>query len=171
MRGFTLFESLIVLLILSVLLLMTIPTWQHRHERFILEKEQKQLYLFFRHIQSQVESSNNIWLLIVNRDLNHQKWCISAQIKHEKVCDCLQPYSCEKELMANIYYPLFPKEIMIFSKNYFPYEITRFSGVRNTIQTTCFLLQAGQERVLFSFFNVGSIKIKEANSLSACGVN
>lgn len=169
MKGFTLFELLIVLLILSVSTLMVLPIWDKNHEKFILEKEQKQLYLFFRYVQSRVENSGNVWLLIVNRDLINKKWCISAQIRHEKVCDCLQPSFCEKDLMVNIYLPLFPQKTMIISKNYFPNEVVRFSGVRNTIQSDCFLLQSGQERVLFSFFNVGSIKVKDTSSLSACG--
>lgn len=58
---------------------------------------------------------------------------------------------------------------MIISKNYYPKEMARLSGIRNTVQSDCFLLQAGDKRTLFSFFNVGSLKLKDISSLSACG--
>ncbi|EGY33602.1 type II secretory pathway, pseudopilin [Aggregatibacter actinomycetemcomitans serotype e str. SC1083] len=45
---------------------------------------------------------------------------------------------------------------------------TRLSGIRNTASTTCFVLQANQQRTLFSFFNVSSLKLKGNQSLSAC---
>nr|WP_233118565.1 hypothetical protein [Aggregatibacter actinomycetemcomitans] len=53
-------------------------------------------------------------------------------------------------------------------KRYYPLEFTRLSGIRNTASTTCFVLQANQQRTLFSFFNVGSLKLKDNQSLSAC---
>ncbi len=169
MKGFTLLESLIVLLISSMLLLTALPVWQRNQEQWLLGKEQQRLYLFFRTIQRRVENSNQVWFLVANRDLTSQKWCIAAQVKSEKICNCLQPHLCPEELMANIYQPLFPTQTMISSKHYFPQEIARFSGIRNTIQADCFLLQAGQAKTLFSFFNVGSLKLKQGNSLSACG--
>ncbi|WP_410680849.1 prepilin-type N-terminal cleavage/methylation domain-containing protein [Avibacterium paragallinarum] len=168
-KGFTLLESLISLLILSILLLMALPIWQQNHNEAVLEKEQHRLYLFLRYIQSRVENSNDIWFLVANRDLLSKKWCISAQIKQDKICNCLQPQYCSNELMVNIYTPIFPQETMIISKNYYPKEMARLSGIRNTVQSDCFLLQAGDKRTLFSFFNVGSLKLKDISSLSACG--
>ncbi|MCW9717200.1 MULTISPECIES: prepilin-type N-terminal cleavage/methylation domain-containing protein [unclassified Avibacterium] len=169
MKGFTLLESLIVLLISSLLLLMALPVWQQHQEQWLLGKEQQRLYLFLRTIQRRVENSNQVWFLVANRELVSQKWCIVAQVKSKKICNCLQPHLCAEELMANIYQPLFPTKTMISSKHYFPQEMARISGIRNTIQSDCFLLQAGQVKTLFSFFNVGSLKLKPANSLSACG--
>ena len=52
--------------------------------------------------------------------------------------------------------------------NIYPKEITRFYGARNTSVTRCFILQAENERTLFSFFNVGSIRLKTNEAASAC---
>ena len=52
---------------------------------------------------------------------------------------------------------------MIQSHHIYPKEITRFDGIRNTIVTRCFILQAENERTLFLFFNVGSIRLKPIN--------
>ena len=57
---------------------------------------------------------------------------------------------------------------MLISKRYYPLELTRLSGIRNTASTACFVLQANSQRTLFSFFNVGSLKLKDNQSLSAC---
>jgi len=44
----------------------------------------------------------------------------------------------------------------------------KFNGARNTMETNCFMLQAEEHRTLFSFFNVGSIKLKSDQAASAC---
>ena len=43
---------------------------------------------------------------------------------------------------------------MIQSHHIYPKEITRFDGIRNTIVTRCFILQAENERTLFFFFSM-----------------
>lgn len=57
---------------------------------------------------------------------------------------------------------------MLISKRYYPTEMTRLSGIRDTASSTCFVLQADNSRTLFSFFNVGSLKLKDYQSASAC---
>ncbi|PJG83472.1 prepilin-type N-terminal cleavage/methylation domain-containing protein [Caviibacterium pharyngocola] len=168
MKGFTLTEMLIVLLIISLLSMLSLPLWQQTNTQMLLTKEQQKLYLFLRQIQARVENSNDVWLLLANRDMEQNKWCLGAQIKNDYLCDCLSPHHCPQEIAAQFYYPYFPEKTMLVSKSYYPKEITRLSGIRNTASTVCFVLQAEQNRTLFSFFNVGSLKVKDYQSLSAC---
>ena len=53
-KGFTLLESLIALLVISVLLTLALPTWQHYRQQSILQKEQQKLYIFLRKIHARV---------------------------------------------------------------------------------------------------------------------
>lgn len=167
-KGLTLFEMLISLLIISLLALFSLPIWQQTSNQIILSNEQQKLYLFLRQIQARVENSTDIWLLIPNRNLTQKKWCITAQIKYDKLCDCLNPIHCPKEASAYFYYPYFPQKTMLISKRYYPQEITRLSGIRDTASSTCFVLQSENSRTLFSFFNVGSLKLKDYQAASAC---
>lgn len=167
-KGFTLLESLITLLIISLCLFFAIPNWQPVNAKIILNKEQQKLYLFLRQVQARVENSNEIWFLIANRDLNRHQWCLTAQMKSSQLCDCLNPQSCPKDIPMQLYYPYFPEKTMLVSKVYYPKEITRLNGIRNTYSTQCFVLQADNVRSLFSLFNVGSLKVKDYQSLSAC---
>lgn len=167
-KGITLFEMLIVLLIISLSALVSLPLWQQTNNQIILANEQQKLYLFLRQIQARVENSTDIWLLIPSRNINQKKWCITAQIKHDKLCDCLNPVNCPKEVSAYFYYPYSPQQTMLISKRYYPQEITRLSGIRDTASSTCFVLQAENSRTLFSFFNVGSLKLKDYQAASAC---
>ena len=166
-KGFTLLEILIALLIISVLLTLSLPAWQQYRQQNILQKEQQKLYIFLRQIQARVENSSDIWFLIANRHQMTQRWCLTAQIKSDKLCDCLNPQHCPQEVSAHFYYPTF-EDTMLISKRYYPFEFTRLSCIRNTALTACFVLQANHQRTLFSFFNVGSLKLKDNQSLSAC---
>ncbi|PJG84610.1 type II secretion system protein [Conservatibacter flavescens] len=167
-KGFTLLEILVALLILSVTALMTLPVWQRSNEQMILVKEQHKLQLFLRKIQSRAENSSDIWFIVANRDLAQQQWCLTAQIKHTQICDCLNPNTCPNEVSAQYYYPYFADKTMLISKKYFPQELSRFNGMRDTLSTICFVLQAGSSRSVFSLFNVGSVKLKDYQSQSAC---
>lgn len=168
MKGFTLFELLVVLLILSMALLFTLPILQDGNEQIVLWKEQYRLHLFLRKIQARVENSANIWFLIGSSDLVKQSWCITAQIKSNVVCDCMKPQLCPDTLSANFYYPAIQHKTMLISKQYYPKEMSRLNGVRDTQSTTCFVLRSGKNRVSFSLFNVGSVKLKGNQSASAC---
>ncbi|QPB42789.1 type II secretion system protein [Rodentibacter haemolyticus] len=167
-KGATLIELLISLAIISIALSITAPLWQRDDNKMILAKEQHRLYLFLRQIQARAESSSEIWFILANRNPATQQWCMTAQVKNDKLCDCLQPTNCPKEVYAHFYYPYFTEKTMIVSPKIYPIEVARFNGVRNTIDSNCFLLQAGEERTLFSFFNVGSLKLKPNQSASAC---
>lgn len=46
------------------------------------------------------------------------------------------------KMYAHFYYPYFPEKTMLISKSYFPKEITRLGGIRNTASTVCFILEA-----------------------------
>ena len=59
-KGFTLLEMLIALFILSLLLMLALPTWQQSSQQNILQKEQQKLYAFLRQIQARVENSSDI---------------------------------------------------------------------------------------------------------------
>ena len=167
-RGFTLLEILVVLLIISSLTLLALPAWQKTTGQMILMKEQHKLYLFLRQIQARVENSSEIWLLIANRDLQNKHWCLTAQVKQDNLCDCLNPLHCAEAAHAHFYYPYFPEQTMLVSKRYYPTEMTRLSGIRDTASSTCFVLQAENSRTVFSFFNVGSLKLKDYQTASAC---
>lgn len=166
-KGITLLEGLVALLIISMLTLLSLPAWQQANARLILNKEQQKLYLFLRQIQSRVENSNEIWLLLASRNLEEKRWCLTAQIKSEQLCDCLYPTACQN-VFAHFYYPYYQDQTMLSTKSYYPKEMTRLNGIRNTFSTACFVLQADSIRTVFSFFNVGSLKLKGYQSSSAC---
>lgn len=168
LRGFTLVEMLLVILIISLTALFTFPTWQQNNNQMILVKEQHKLYLFLRQIQGRVENSSDIWLIMANRQNISKRWCITAQRKSEQLCDCFFPQSCSKDAVAYFYQPYFPEQTILVAKQYFPLEITKFNGIRNTSPSGCFVLQAGDSRTLFSFSNLGTLKLKDYQSVSAC---
>ncbi len=167
-KGFTLLEVLTALFIISALSMLALPAWQQTNTQMILQKEQHKLYLFLRQIQARVENSSEIWLLIASRQADKKGWCLTAQIKTDNLCNCLSPQTCTADASAHFYYPYFPEQTMLISKRYYPTEMTRLSGVRDTASSTCFVLQADNSRSLFSFFNVGSLKLKDYQSASAC---
>ncbi|BFU59562.1 MULTISPECIES: type II secretion system protein [Rodentibacter] len=167
-KGATLIELLIALAIISIALSFILPLWQRDDDKMILAKEQRRLYLFLRQIQARAENSSEIWFILANRNPATQQWCMTAQVKNDKLCDCLHSTNCPKEVYAHFYYPYFAEKTMIVSPKIYPVEVARFNGIRNTIDSNCFLLQAGEERTLFSFFNVGSLKLKPNQSASAC---
>lgn len=166
--GFTILELLLVIFLFSVLLLMGLPAWQNLNDQLLLNKEQQKLALFLRQLQARVENSQDIWLLIANRDLQRQRWCFTAQVKDDQLCDCLAPQRCPSNIVAQFYYPASSGHSMLISKRYYPREISRFSGIRDTVSTACFVLQVNNVRTVFSLFNVGSVKLKTFQTLSAC---
>ena len=144
-KGITLLETLIVLFILSLTLAFTLPKWQKNDPKYFLEKEQQRLYFFLRNIQARAENSSAIWFILAN------------------------PTSCPKETYAHFYYPYFEGKTMLIGPKLYPSEVAvKFNGARNTMETNCFMLQAEEHRTLFSFFNVGSIKLKPDQAASAC---
>ncbi|HDR1021149.1 TPA: type II secretion system protein [Pasteurella multocida] len=167
-KGFTLLELMIALFLISTLLLSTYPTWSKLGRQRILEKEQQKLALFLRQLQSRAANSQQVWFLIASRDLLHKRWCLTAQVKSEQLCDCLSPQHCPPDMSAQFYYPHFSNKTMINTKHYFPFEITRLSGIRDTLSTACFTLSSDKEKVVFSLFNVGSIKVKRLKGSGAC---
>ncbi|OOF58325.1 pilus assembly FimT family protein [Rodentibacter myodis] len=167
-KGATFIELLIGLAVLAIVLSVTLPLRQMDNPKLILAKEQHQLYLFLRQIQARAENSSEIWLILASRHPATKQWCITAQVKNDKRCDCLHPTTCPKEVYAHFYFPYFGEKTTMISPKFYPTEVARFNGVRNTIDANCFLLQAGEERTLFSFFNVGSLKLKPTQSASAC---
>lgn len=166
--GFTILEMLLTILLLSSLLLIGISSWQQINEQLLLDKEQHRLALFLRQLQSRVENSQDIWFLMANRDLAEQRWCLTAQVKDQQLCDCLYPQYCSPHIQAQFYYPDPNTKSMLISKRYYPNEFSRLNGTRDTLSTACFVLQTNRTRTVFSLFNVGSIKVKKHQSLSAC---
>ncbi|WP_439328451.1 prepilin-type N-terminal cleavage/methylation domain-containing protein [Lonepinella sp. BR2357] len=166
-NGFTLLEMMITLLIISVLALVSLPAWQGDNQR-ILAKEQQRLYLFLRQIQVRVENSNQIWYLILNRDISQQRWCVTAQIKSDTICDCFNPHFCPDNLSAQFYSPLTPQHSMITAKAYYPQKLISFNGTRNSSDSGCFMLHNAQSRTLFSFSNLGRIRFKSDQAENAC---
>lgn len=167
-KGFTLIEMLLVISIVSLLTQLAFPVWQKSNAQVILAKEQHKLYLFLRQIQARVENSSDIWLIIANRNSSGKKWCFTAQIKNDYVCDCFSPELCPDHIAAQFYIPYFPEKTTIVSKQYYPSEVTKFNGIRNTSPSGCFVLQGDNSRTLFSFSNLGTLKLKDYQSLSAC---
>ena len=170
LKGFTFLELLITIFIISLTALFAFPAWQQTNTQMILAKEQHKLYVFLRQIQARVENSSEIWLIMASKQSIPHYWCLTAQPKTEMPCNCLTPHTCPKPAVAHFYQPYFPKQTDLIAKQYFPVEITRFSGIRNTSPSGCFLLQAGENRTLFSFSNLGTLRLKDYQSLSACRV-
>lgn len=167
-QGWTLIEGLMLLMVIAILSMLTIPTWRNSIQQFYLYNEQQRLHTFLRLVQSRAENSSHIWYLVANRNAKTKQWCLVAQLKSDKVCDCLQPTFCDSELQAIFYIPFSKGETMLLAKKYYPEEMIRFSGIRDTAQTNCFVLQAGNTRTVFSFFNIGSLRLKSYQSASAC---
>ena len=168
-KGITLLETLIALFILSLTLAFALPKSQKNDPKYFLEKEQQRLYFFLRNIQARAENSSAIWFILANRDTTNQRWCITAQVKNDHFCDCFHPQNCPKNLYAHFYYPYFEGKTMLIGPKLYPSEVAvKFNGARNTMETNCFMLQAEEHRTLFSFFNVGSIKLKSDQAASAC---
>ncbi|MDU8924068.1 prepilin-type N-terminal cleavage/methylation domain-containing protein [Pasteurellaceae bacterium LIM206] len=166
-KGFTLFEVLIVLLLMSILLLINMPHWKNSQysQSFLLE--QQRLYAFLRQLQVRVENSTEIWLLIAQRNMLQKRWCLTGQIKDDQICDCLNPINCPSHLMAHFYYPQAP-DTMIAAKRYYPSILTRLNGIKNTFESSCFTLQSEQNRVFFSFSSDGIMSIKPSDAATAC---
>lgn len=132
-----------------------------------IEYEQQQLVLFLKRVQLRASQTREIWYLVANKNFNKQ-WCLSAQKKSEQVCDCFIASTCPTELQLMKYEPHFSSDIQFYTKNYYPKLISRFSGVRNTFSSACFVLQDADERTVFSLFNVGSLKLKKDVTQSSC---
>ncbi|MDH3001484.1 prepilin-type N-terminal cleavage/methylation domain-containing protein [Chelonobacter oris] len=167
-NGFTLPEVLLAVLILSLLATVAMPQWQTLSDYQVLQKEQRKLFAFLRHVQLRAENSGDIWFLSIQRDRQKQQWCVGAQLKDSLICDCFIPHSCPSRLRAHFYYPAFAPQTQIISKKYYPSEISRLSGVRDTFSAACFVLRAGKVRSIFSLFNVGSLRVKDDQAASAC---
>ena len=101
-KGVTLVELLIGLAIISIALSFAVPLWQTDSPKTILAKEQHRLYLFLRQIQARAENSSEVWFLLINRNLATQQWCLTAQVKNDQTCDCLNPTNCPKEAIIFI---------------------------------------------------------------------
>ncbi|MCK3657591.1 prepilin-type N-terminal cleavage/methylation domain-containing protein [Pasteurellaceae bacterium Pebbles2] len=167
-KGFTLLEILIVLLITSLFALASLPNWQKSDGSLILAKEQHRLYLFLRRVQARAENSTEIWYLILNRDMQQQRWCMVAQLKNEMSCDCFNPDYCPPELAAHFYYPFYANKTAISTKAFYPQKLISFNGTRNSTDPACFVLQAEENRTLFSFSNLGRVRLKTFQPSTAC---
>lgn len=66
--GFTLLETLLVVLLLSAVATLTLPQWRTLSDYQVLYKEQRRLFAFLRHVQLRTENSAEIWFLLINRD-------------------------------------------------------------------------------------------------------
>ncbi|MGR3808673.1 prepilin peptidase dependent protein A [Pasteurella testudinis DSM 23072] len=166
-HGFTLLEMLLVVALLSAAATLAVPQWQALSDYQVLQKEQRRLFAFLRHMQLRIENSQDIWFLLINRD-SQRRWCVSVQRKDNLICDCFIAHACPKRVQAHFYYPSFPQQTRIISKKYYPNEISRLSGIRDTFSAACFVLQAGKVRSIFSLFNVGSLRVKDDQAASAC---
>ncbi|NBI12391.1 prepilin-type cleavage/methylation domain-containing protein [[Haemophilus] felis] len=166
--GFTILELLLVVFLISSLLLVGIPFWQNVDEQLLLNKEQQKVVLFLRQIQARAENLQEPLWLFTNRNLSEKRWCFSVQTKHDILCDCLKPHLCPKSVDAQFYYPHANGKTMISTPKYFPERTTAFNGARNTVFSTCFVLQVADLKTFFSLYMVGSIRLKSFQSLSHC---
>ncbi|MGQ0285646.1 type II secretion system protein [Pasteurellaceae bacterium 22721_9_1] len=167
-RGFTLFELLITLFIIALLSVVSLPILTKSDNQMILAKEQQRFYLFLRQIQAKIENSTDIWFLVLNRDLNQQRWCATVQLKDDTTCNCFYPQSCSSSLKPVFYYPLQQQKTMIATKSYYPDKLISFNSTRNSADSGCLLLQIDQYATLFSFSNLGRIRLREGQNLSSC---
>ncbi len=169
LKGFTLIEILLVIAISTLSLQLFIPQWKKSAKIHLFQKEQQHLYAFFRQQQARSENSRELYFLIAQRNSIGNQWCITAQLKSSQICDCFNPSLCPSSLSPQFYYPLKQGKSMIFTKQYFPQNFTKFNGNQNTSLTNCLVLQVNQHRAYFSFFNEGTLRIKnEQNITGAC---
>ncbi|MBE2893846.1 prepilin-type N-terminal cleavage/methylation domain-containing protein [Spirabiliibacterium falconis] len=166
-KGFTFFEVLLAMTLLSIIALVAVPSVQHISAHYALTLEQQGLLQFLRYGQIKAQNSAQIWFILIQRQADKKQWCVSMQKKDDYLCDCFAPEQCPAQLQAQFYYPKF-SQTRIVSKKYYPEEISRINGIRDTFSSACFVLQAGKVRSIFSLFNVGSLRIKDNQSLSAC---
>ena len=99
-KGATLMELLIGLAIIGIALSFAFPLWQTDNSKMILAKEQHRLYLFLRQIQARAENSSDVWLVLINQNPATREWCVSAQLKNDKLCDCLHPTNCQSKNLS-----------------------------------------------------------------------
>ncbi|MBV7387165.1 type II secretion system GspH family protein [Pasteurellaceae bacterium TAE3-ERU1] len=166
-KGFTLIEMLLVVSLIGIIAALATPGAQRLSAHYQLALEQQGLFQFLRYGQIKAQNSNEIWFLLIQRKADKSQWCVSLQIKDDTLCDCFAPQHCPAHTQAQFYYPQF-EQTRIVSKKYYPREISRINGIRDTFSSACFVLQAGKVRSIFSLFNVGSLRIKDNQSLSAC---
>lgn len=166
--GFTILELLLVIFLISSLLLVGVPAWQNVNDQLLLDKEQQKVALFLRHTQARAENLQEPLWLLTNRNLQEKRWCFTVQTKHNTLCDCLNPHSCPKSANAQFYYPYASGKTMISTPKYYPEISTAFSGTRNTLFSTCFVLQVADLKSFFSLYMVGSLRLKTFRSLSNC---
>ncbi|MBE2896302.1 prepilin-type N-terminal cleavage/methylation domain-containing protein [Pasteurellaceae bacterium HPA106] len=166
-RGFTVMEMLLTVAIISLITMLATPAVQRLSAQYALTMEQQGLFQFLRYGQIKAQNSNEIWFILIQRKADKAQWCVSMQKKDNTLCDCFAPEHCPAHTQAQFYYPHFA-QTSIVSKKYYPREISRINGIRDTFSSACFVLQAGKVRSIFSLFNVGSLRIKDNQSLSAC---
>ncbi|KGQ37107.1 prepilin-type N-terminal cleavage/methylation domain-containing protein [Gallibacterium genomosp. 1] len=164
--GFTLIELLVVIFIFSLSLLWVAPDWRNIQQQFLLYVEQNRLQRYLALVQQRINHSLESWQLIANKSSHN--WCLIAQPKSTTICNCLYLQGCEKYQERLVYMPYSPERVTFIAKDYYPKELTTFKPERNTMKKKCFLLQAGQQRILFKYSGIGEVRINENISESAC---
>ncbi|MFU2054205.1 type II secretion system protein [Gallibacterium anatis] len=164
--GFTLIELLVVIFIFSFSLLWVAPDWRNIQQQFLLYVEQNRLQRYLALVQQRINHSLESWQLIANKSSHN--WCLIAQPKSTTICNCLYLQGCEKYQERLVYMPYSPGRVTFIAKDYYPKELTTFKPERNTMKKKCFLLQAGQQRILFKYSGIGEVRINENISESAC---
>ena len=164
--GFTLIELLVVIFIFSFSLLWVAPDWRNIQQQFLLYVEQNRLQSYLALVQQRINHSLESWQLIANKSSHN--WCLIAQPKSTTICNCLYLQGCEKYQERLVYMPYSPERVTFIAKDYYPKELTTFKPERNTMKKKCFLLQAGQQRILFKYSGIGEVRINENISESAC---
>ncbi|OBX02300.1 prepilin-type N-terminal cleavage/methylation domain-containing protein [Gallibacterium genomosp. 1] len=164
--GFTLIELLVVIFIFSFSLLWVAPDWRNIQQQFLLYVEQNRLQRYLALVQQRINHSLESWQLIGNKSAHN--WCLIAQPKSVAICNCLYLQGCEKHQERLVYMPYSPGRVTFIAKDYYPKELTTFKPERNTMKKKCFLLQAGQQRILFKYSGIGEVRINENISESAC---
>ena len=160
MRGFTLFESLLVLSLIALSLLAAQPLW-HSHSQWRLSQEATRLDYFLQLLRERSQYSASTWVLMAARDPVNETWCLAAQpeLKEEEIwCDCLHPQQCQQALL---YYPLTQGYILLKAAAWYPQPLSLFKNIRNSEQANCLRLQHGQEKVIFLISDFRIIQRRE----------
>ena len=160
-KGFTLVESMIVMLLISFTLILVIPSWQYNQEKLLLQKEEQRLILFLKQIQAIAETTNQSWSLMVSKDHFSSHWCLLGQKQHSHICDCLHLEQCPTMTSKQAYYPKFATEVQISATKYYPQVLTFFNGKRNLSFSARIQLKTENYQRLISFNNLGNIKLKQ----------
>lgn len=175
-QGFTLLEILIVVSILAMILRFTTANLTGFYDGFLLNKTEQGLQNFLRGISYKAVNTNDVLNLYIKQDSailgEDNSWCMFLQkLEDSRLENNYANLSCKQIGQNNSTFIAPSNKVKIQARSFYPDEIMVIDGLRDTLRATCFNLQIGDIKSTFSFYNVGSLKLKKYQSASDCAIN